>query len=381
MKTLRYRIPFLHPLSPLEMFAPAGDLARTFPFSEPRLRHYYLARNAIWYGVDALGLKPGDGVLVPAYHHGIEVEVLRAKGLIVHYYRVDERMGMDFEHLERLSGLGARALYVIHYLGFPQPIDRIRDFVSRHSLPLIEDCALSLFSRAPAGPLGSFGDIGIFCLYKTLAVPHGGTLILNRDGLPLPPEPKEPDWISTAAYAANRCLDHFDLHGGGAGQLFSGLGRAMGRLTKRTMRAEAVPIDTNELDLSEIPLGMSRVARSILFRTQAAEVVRIRRRNYEHLISLLDGGVRVLFPELPAGVCPLSLPILVPDKPAAYERLLESGVETVNLWFRRRPDVPEGAFPEVEFLRRHVLEVPIHQGLRPDHVEFIAARVRRIARW
>src|SRR5688500_15662062 len=47
-----------------------------FPFGEPRARVFAKGRHAVARGALALGLVPGDDVLVPAYHHGSEVEAL-----------------------------------------------------------------------------------------------------------------------------------------------------------------------------------------------------------------------------------------------------------------------------------------------------------------
>ena len=378
--TARYHIPFFQPLHPLDLLPGRGDYQSAFPFSAPRVRHYYLARNAIWHGIGSLRLSPGDGILMPAYHHGVDLEVLLAKGLKPRFVRVDEATQIDLEALERALVPGVKALYVIHYFGFPQPIDALLAFARRHGLVVIEDCALSLFSSAPGGALGSFGDIGIFCLYKTLPVPHGGTLSLNRAGLPEPPKSQRPDRLSSVAYITNLILDYVALRDG-VGPRLASWGKDFGRATKRALRAETLPIDTNDLDMSMLPFGMSRAARYLLSSVRPAEVVQLRRRNYGHLMSLLDPSVRAVFGALPDGVCPLSLPILVNDKVRVHEELLADGVGNVNFWSRTRPEVPVGTFPEVDFLRRHLLEIPIHQALEPRHIEFIAERVSKRARW
>jgi hypothetical protein len=233
----------------------------------------------------------------------------------------------------------------------------------------------------PQGPLGSFGDIGVFCLYKTLPLPHGGTLALNRPGLLIPPRPEKPDSLSSAAYTANLLLDSLALQLEGVGPRLATWGRDLGRTTKRAMRAETVAIDTNDLDMGVIPLGMGLATRYILARTRPAEVVRIRRENYEHQRSILHPAVRTLYGALPEGVCPLSLPILTPDKERVHEALLADGIGNVNFWSRWRPEVPQERFPEVDFLRRHVVEIPVHQALRFKHMEFIAERVSARARW
>src|SRR5205823_10573872 len=52
-----------------------------FPLADPRCRLVTRARHGLWLGVRALGLGPGDEVLVPAYHHGSEVEALVRAGV------------------------------------------------------------------------------------------------------------------------------------------------------------------------------------------------------------------------------------------------------------------------------------------------------------
>src|SRR6267378_6294329 len=78
---VKQRIPFVQPLTPGDFL---GAERETLALLAPRgTRHqlYYLARNAIWHGIKALGLKEGDEVLVPAYCHGVELDVLLARGL------------------------------------------------------------------------------------------------------------------------------------------------------------------------------------------------------------------------------------------------------------------------------------------------------------
>ena len=58
---------------------PARELP--FPLGEPTCRLFERARHGLRHAVDALGLTAGDEVIVPAYHHGSEIEVLERAGL------------------------------------------------------------------------------------------------------------------------------------------------------------------------------------------------------------------------------------------------------------------------------------------------------------
>lgn len=376
MKSSRFHIPFNPPL-PLTIFRQLGNRPEvTFPFSEPNSRYYYLARNGIWHMVDALGLWPGDGVLMPAYHHGVEVEALLKRGLRLVYYRIDGNMRVDLADLRSKVDSGIKVLYVIHYFGFPQPIEELTGIAREHGLFLFEDCALSLFSRAPEGSLGTFGDAAIFCLYKTLPVPHGGMLVLNRPSQRMPPDPLRPGLDSTIGNMVRSLLEFMQLQENGRGFSASASLRSLARFFKNLAGLEGVPIDTNNFEERFVDLGISEITRFLIRRVDPAEVVGRRRANFLYLRDALGDDVDICFSELPPGVCPLSLPILVEDKAKVRALLLEDGVETINFWSLHHPDVPRTEFPEVEYLRANVLELPIHQELRRRHLDYIASKVR-----
>src|SRR5262245_26115203 len=107
-------------LSPRQLVSAARSEALPFPLGRSDARRFYVARSAIYQLFRALG--PGT-VLVPSYHHGNEVRALRAAGASLRFYPVDRQMRPDLEALDRLCRPGAKALFVIHYLGFPQPLD------------------------------------------------------------------------------------------------------------------------------------------------------------------------------------------------------------------------------------------------------------------
>jgi dTDP-4-amino-4,6-dideoxygalactose transaminase len=378
----RYRVPFSLPLEPRHLVGPRHPFSTLMGWQPTSVRYYYLARNAIWHGLKGLGLSPGDVVLMPAYCHGVEIDVLEARGLVPRFYPVREDLQVDWESVASLATPEVRALYVIHYLGVPQPIPTIRALAEAHGLALIEDCALSLFSRAPEGPLGSFGDFSLFCLYKTLPLPHGGILAWKGDASKAPPEPSLPDGKSTAVYLAHRLLDGFELAWSpwGGDRLVAGL-RALGSGVKRGTGTTTVAIDTDHFEQRFADLGVSPTARGILERVDAAEIVRRRRANLLRLRDALPGGVRPVFTDLPEGLCPLSFPIFVPDKEALQPRLSEAGVGSVNMWRRFHRSIPVGAYPSVAFLRDHLLELPVHQGLEPRHIDYVAERAGELARW
>jgi perosamine synthetase len=127
-----------------------------------------------------LGLGRGDELLVPAYHCGAEVDALLSSRVSVSWYDVDTRSRIRVPEMGAGLTRRVKAVYVMHYFGFPQPLEALKHLCDDHGLYLIEDCALSLFSRDGAVPLGSLGDVSIFSFPKSLPVPDEGVVVMNR---------------------------------------------------------------------------------------------------------------------------------------------------------------------------------------------------------
>ena len=137
------------------------------------------------------------------------------------FFRVDPQMRCDFQDARRRATPGIAALYVIHYAGFAQDMEEARRLADELGVPLIEDCALALLSRQGDKPLGSYGDVSVFCLYKTLPVPNGGALLARgrfRDELHRLPEVDAPGWASTASHLTGSLLSNLELRAGPIGR-------------------------------------------------------------------------------------------------------------------------------------------------------------------
>jgi DegT/DnrJ/EryC1/StrS aminotransferase family protein len=368
----RRRVPALPTLWPGMLSPIAADHPAAFPFGAPRLTQYYFARNAVWHGARLLGLA-GREVLVPAYHHGVEVGALADAGAVPRFVRVDRRMRLDLEDLQRKIGPATKAVYVIHYAGFAQPMDDVLALARRRNLLVVEDCALSLLAAEGSRPLGSTGHVGIFCFYKTLPLPNGGALVVNDPHLAgRPPEPDAAPLASTLSHAAGSVLANVALRFGDGGETFrSGVRRAYA-LARGASGLAPVSTGTTTFDPARKDLGMSPLSGYIARRCDAAAIVAARRRNYFLLLGRLRDVVPPVFAEVPPGASPLFYPLLCEDKGAVMARLAAKGIETVDFWREGHPLCPADEFPEVQDLRRRVLELPVHQDLRPEDVAYVA---------
>ncbi|QRK10821.1 DegT/DnrJ/EryC1/StrS aminotransferase family protein [Archangium violaceum] len=369
-------IPSVPDLGPAH-WVPRSDRRVLFPFNRTGLELTYLGRNAVWWAARLLGLE-GWEVIVPAYHHGVEIAALLHAGARLRFARVDASGRMDPDDVRSRVGPRTRAIYVIHYAGFPQPLEELAEVARGCGVFLIEDCALSLFSREADRPLGSRGDAAIFCFYKTLPVPHGGGLLMRecREAGPMALTP--PPLLPTLSHLTGSMLMAAERRSQGTGRLLRGVTKSFTCHVRAMARLEDVPVGTQDFDPSVVHFGMSAVAERVLRNVDADEVVRRRRANWLHLHERIGRPERATWSSLPPGVCPLFYALEVDDKDRALRLLWSRGIQAVDFWRSGHPAATCEHFPEVTALRQRVVELPCHQGLGPEDIEHVA-RVAREA--
>jgi dTDP-4-amino-4,6-dideoxygalactose transaminase len=363
----------------------AGDFVRTpagaagvFPFSVPHRLPFYRARNAIYHLFRALlETNPGLTVLAPDYNSGNEILAMRAAGATLRYYPIHRDMTLDPDDVERRCRThNPSVLYVIHYAGWPQPMAELVDLCRRRGMLLVEDCALALLSEADGRPLGSVGDWSVFCLYKTLPLPNGALLVQNGPRLESLERLvlRDAGTASVLGRTAELLVQRIRGRANGVGAALQvvkrGMGRAAGVLSVR--RANVGDIGFN---LDEVDLAMSAVSHRLLERFDYHEIRRRRVDNYRRLADRLVGEAVPVFRSVPDGVCPLFFPVLVGDKHETAERLRARGVDALEFWNDSSEPGGHEMGPDAQFLRRHVLELPIHQDLTSRHIDHVARQV------
>ena len=78
-----------------------------------------------------------------------------------------------------------KAIFAVHYAGFPADMDRLGDIARAHGLMLVEDAAQALGSTWKGRPAGSLGDMATFSFHETKNIisGEGGALTLMRPEL------------------------------------------------------------------------------------------------------------------------------------------------------------------------------------------------------
>jgi dTDP-4-amino-4,6-dideoxygalactose transaminase len=362
----------------LTPFPSAAAPQDCFPFNVEHRLPFYRARNAIYHLFRALlETNPGLSVLAPDYNSGNEILAMRAAGAAIRYCPVRGDMTLDPDDVERYCRIhNPDLLYVIHYAGWPQNMPALVEICRRRGMLLVEDCALALLSEREGRPLGSFGDWSVFCLYKTLPLPNGALLIQNGprleslERLTLRHAGSASVLGRTAELLVQRIRGRANSVGAALQIVKRGMGRAAGALEVR--RANVGDIGFN---LADVDLAMSRMSERLLARMDFRDIRRRRVENYRRLAQALPPDVIQVFAQLPDGVCPLFFPIVVADKHAAAELLRTRGVDALEFWNDSAEPGGHEMSADAKFLRRHVLELPIHQDLTPRHIDHMARQV------
>lgn len=136
---------------------------------------------ALITGLAALGIGPGDEVIVPTYTWVATVGAVVALGAVPVFVDIDESLTMDPRAFEASVGPHTVAVIPVHMRGAGADMDPILSTARRHGLAVLEDSAQAVGGRYRARRLGTLGDIGAYSLqyHKVITTGEGGMLVTD----------------------------------------------------------------------------------------------------------------------------------------------------------------------------------------------------------
>lgn len=131
----------------------------------------------------ALGLQPGDEVIVPAFTWISTANVVEHLGAKVIFCDIDlDTFNLDVNQLSSLFTKKTKAMLPVHLFGMPCEIASIIAFAKTHKLWVVEDAACGFGSRYKGQHVGTFGDTGVFSFHPRKAITTGeGGMITTQD--------------------------------------------------------------------------------------------------------------------------------------------------------------------------------------------------------
>ena len=139
--------------------------------------------SALITALTAVGVGPGDEVIVPAYTFFASVAAIVAAKAIPIIAEVDKSLTIDPEDIEKKITERTKAILPVHMRGMPARMDKIMALAGKYNLKVIEDVAQANGGSYNGKKLGSFGDAGCFSLqfHKVITSGEGGVLTTDND--------------------------------------------------------------------------------------------------------------------------------------------------------------------------------------------------------
>jgi dTDP-4-amino-4,6-dideoxygalactose transaminase len=142
--------------------------------------------SALLTTVNALGVEPGDEVIVPPYTFIATVNaVLRQHALPVFVDTDLETFQMDARKVEAAISPLTRAMIPVHLGGSSCDLDTMLGIAAKHNFPLIEDACQAHLGEWKGRKVGTYGQAGCFSFQasKNLNSGEGGAIVCNDEDL------------------------------------------------------------------------------------------------------------------------------------------------------------------------------------------------------
>lgn len=133
----------------------------------------------------AMGVGPGDEVIVPCYTFVATIGAVVQCGAVPVFCDLDESFTMDPADLEKRITPYTKAVIPVHFSGVPSRMDEIMAICRPRGILVLEDVAQACGASYKGRRLGCIGDMGTysFQLNKIITAGEGGAVITNDDGL------------------------------------------------------------------------------------------------------------------------------------------------------------------------------------------------------
>jgi len=193
---------------------------------------------ALHCALTALGVGPGDEVILPAWGWYACYNAILMTGALPVFAECDESLNIDPSDMEKKITPRTKAVMVLHLYGCPADMDRILAVAGKHKIRVLEDAAQSVGGQYKGKRLAAIGDIGIFSfqISKTITAGEGGAVLTS-----------DPALFERAARFHDLGMlrpGHRAALGTAALTEFAGLNYRMNEMTGAVMRAQLRKLDT-----------------------------------------------------------------------------------------------------------------------------------------
>lgn len=141
---------------------------------------------AIHLALVALGVGPGDEVIVPTLTYIASVNAIQYTGATpIFVDSLDGTWQMNPEDVKKKITPNTKAIMAVHLYGHACDMDALQKICKQNDIFLIEDCAEAIGTTFNGKKVGTFGDISAFSFFgnKTITTGEGGMVVTNDETL------------------------------------------------------------------------------------------------------------------------------------------------------------------------------------------------------
>ena len=137
---------------------------------------------ALTAGLAALGIGPGDEVIVPAYTFIATAGAVLSVGAIPVICEIDATLTMDPDDAEKKVSGHTKAIIPVNIQGFPCEMDRLVALSAKYNFAIVEDACQADGGSYKGKRLGAIGEIGAYSFnwFKIISAGEGGALVTNN---------------------------------------------------------------------------------------------------------------------------------------------------------------------------------------------------------
>jgi perosamine synthetase len=309
-------------------------------------KHVFAVSNgttAIHLAYLGLDIKAGDEIIVPGFCFLAAANIALLVGAKPVFVEVDkDTWCMDVEDMKKKITAKTKAIVLVHTYGNICAMDEIMSIANSMGIPVIEDCAESLFSKYKSKQSGVFGLVNTFSFQatKTITTGEGGLVVTDDDSI------------------AKKMM----------------LYRSHGMDRKKVIYWHELPGHNFRLTNFQAALGFAQLEK-------IEEIITQRKRVYHTYLRFLEKQEGITLQKINNDVDPIVWAIALKlekkyfpqGRDAVMQSLFEIGIETRPAFFASSLlDIYEKhELPTCEDISKNVMSVPSYPTLKDEEIEFI----------
>lgn len=141
--------------------------------------------GALYTALSALGVGPGQEIILPAYLWVSDLSAVVNHGAIPVLADIDQTFALNPADVEKKITSRTTGIIMVHMSGAPGDVKAIQKIARGRGLFLLEDCAQANGATVGAQRVGTFGDMGMFSfqMNKNMSAGEGGAVVTNDSRL------------------------------------------------------------------------------------------------------------------------------------------------------------------------------------------------------